>query len=149
MPAEQSEFSKNINLANIAIHEGAACKVVLEGLSVLKHALLHRASSKPWLWERQLRANPLPCHFWQGAAAFGGVWQARLETLGSIGHMDVVCSRFDTRKVGPAAVGSASSGRAVDSIFQNGLYVFNTCMFQLFRRMSVICRTDAQGYLCE
>lgn len=40
-----------------------------------------------------------------------------MEVFGSIGQTDVVCSRFDTRKVGRAAVGSASSGRAVDSTF--------------------------------
>lgn len=96
-----------------------------------------------------LGANLLPCHCWQRAVAFEGVWQARLEIFGSTGQTDVVYSRFDTRKVGAAAVGSASFGRAVTVLFQHGLYIFNARMSQLFRRMSLICRTDAQGYVCE
>lgn len=36
-----------------------------------------------------LRANVLPCHFWQRALAFGGAWQARLEIFGSTGRTGV------------------------------------------------------------
>lgn len=37
--------------------------------------------------------------------------------FGNTGQTDVVCYRFDTRKVGPVAVGPASFGSVVDCTF--------------------------------
>lgn len=89
------ELSKNINLANTATHQRAACKAYFEGLWVLKHVLhsgLPAQRAVPLgAQPTSLKANLLLCHFWQRDAAFGRVWRARLETLGSTGHRDVVC----------------------------------------------------------